>query len=214
MTLASLGSPDVPRLVCSLNSRYPLIAIGGSNILDSTSVEKLARELARTLSFMADRADIDSDGVGLLKGFYLYSLLCEIDFVHFYAHFVSKDTSDSSWTYHAIRVTSVTFEPGTRGLFLPYLLTWVQQHTIRMAEQLNTCLSKLSDKEMAECEQDYLRPLPMFERSKVSYSAISPHSRRAEWTVVPPFSASSNFESNSNLCRRRVANGLSLFTSL
>lgn len=180
----SLGSPEVPRLICSRHSQYPLVAIGGGNILDSSTPEKIARELARTLSFMSSRVGINKAGesvqLDLLERFYLFSLVCEIRCIHLLAHFASW--SASGWTYHTIYVTTVhpTTNEHHRDFALLYLLTWVQKHTIQMAERLDAHLSELSDMELAECQQEFLRPLPMFERTKVSQGTIFPPFHHAE----------------------------------
>lgn len=174
MTLTALGSTAIPRLICSQNNGYPLIAIGGDDLLRPSSIEQLGRELARTLSFMADRFDMStsegSDRARLIDGFWLYSLVCEIREVHLYAHFVSR--SDPEWVYHAIQVTTVSINPRPNrcDFSLMYLLTWVREHTIRMSTHLDAVLNELSDVELAECRLDYLRPLPMFKTPPVRIS--------------------------------------------
>lgn len=172
ITPVSLGSVEIPRLICAPNSLYPLVAIGGSNSLNSSSIEKIGRELARTLSFMASRADASipngSGHVSLLDGFYLYSLVCEIENLYVFAHFVSR--SASGWTYNTVNVTTVNLTPDERyrDFSLPYVLTWIREHTLRMAQRLGSHLEELSDMELVEYQQIYLRPLPPFEIPKVS----------------------------------------------
>ena len=110
---------------------------------------------------------------GPVPNFYLVSVICNALEVHFYAHFAGR--LESGLAYHAVKVASVSLTRNTdfRDFALPYMLTWVQDHTVRMAAKLEAHLGQFSDSELARCRAEFLRPLPAFEPT-VSFHVLFP----------------------------------------